>query len=107
MTQGLEKLRELAQATFGDMVKVVVDVERRVMAAGGRMHYDSEQVLLEDGSKQSNLWGANIYPDRAKDEYIEYTSLINIRPRDNNRGMEVSDQTMRDRIKKVIDSLIV
>ena len=101
-----ERLRELAQETFVDMVKIVVDIEQGIMAAGGQMHYDSEQVLLENGSKQDNLWGANIYPDRENTERIEYTSLINIRPRDNNRGMDVQDQDIRDRMKKVIDSLI-
>jgi len=101
-----DELQSIAKEIFGDMVKIVVDLDRKIMAAGGQMHYDSEQVLLKNGSIQENLWGANIYPDRAKDERIEYTSLINIRPRDNNRGMEVQDQDIRDQMKKVIDLLI-
>lgn len=101
-----DDIKKLAQESFGDMVKVVVDIEQGIVAAGGQMHYDSEKVLLESGSKQNNLWGANIYPDREKTERIEYTSLINIRPKDNNRGMEVEDQHIRDHMKKVIDSLI-
>lgn len=102
-----EEIKELAQKTFGDMVKVVVDVERGIMAAGGEMHADCEQVLLDDGSKQGNLWGANIYPDKEQSEWIEYTSLINIRPAIGNRSLEIQDQTIREQIKGIIKKLVV
>lgn len=101
------EIKDLAQKTFGDMVKVVVDVERNIMAAGGEMHADGEQALLDDGSKQENLWGANIYPDKERADWIEYTSLINIRPAIGNRSLEIQDQSIRDKVKTVIDRLIV
>lgn len=100
------EIKELAQKTFGDMVKVVVDVERGIMAAGGEMHADCEQVLLDDGSKQENLWGANIYPDSAPEDFIEYQSLINIRPKIGNRGMNIEAGDIRDKVKQIIVSLI-
>ncbi len=99
---------ELARlvARFEDMVKYVVDVERGRIAIGGEMHADAEQVLLEDGSRQSDLWGANYYPARGRDDCIEFTSLINIRPASGNRGMEVQDPALRERIRALTFSLI-
>ena len=99
-------IKELARQTFGDMVKVVVDVERGIMAAGGEMHADCEQVLLDDGSKQENLWGANIYPGSSGDDFIEYQSLINIRPSVGNRNMEIEDEAIRGQVKLVIEKLV-
>ena len=69
-------LADLVERFFEDMVKYVVDVERRVAAVGGELHADAEQVLLEGGGRQHNLWGANYYPGRGAEECIEYTSLI-------------------------------
>src|SRR3989338_3983511 len=97
-------IKELARQTFGDMVKVVVDVERGIMAAGGEMHADCEQVLLDDGSKQENLWGANIYPGSSGDDFIEYQSLINIRPSVGNRNMDIEDMAIREKVKQIIVS---
>jgi len=102
----LNHIRELARATFGDMVKIVVDVGQKIMAAGGEMHADCEEILLKDGSKPENLWGANLYPDSSGDDFIEYQSLINIRPKAGNRSMEIEDEEVRDSVKKVIDSLV-
>lgn len=81
-------LRRLVER-FEDMVKFVVDVERSVIAIGGEMHSDAEQVLLESGSRQADLWGANYYPGRGRESCIEFTSFINIRPSAGNRGMEL------------------
>jgi hypothetical protein len=102
----LDEIKKLAQESFGDMVKVVVDIKQGIMAAGGEMHADSEQLLLEQGSKQQDLWGANLYPDSEDEHFIEYQSLINIRPRVGNRGMEIADESIRGRVKKVIETLV-
>lgn len=102
----LGEIREMARQTFGDIVKVVVDVERAIMAVGGEMHADGEQVLLDDGSEQENLWGANIYPEAVGEDFIEYQSLINIRPRVGNRTMVIDDASIRGKIRDVITSLI-
>ena len=99
------ELRRLA-ARFEDMVKYVVDVDRGVAAVGGEMHADAEQVLLESGSSQAALWGANYYPGRGPDGCIEYTSLINIRPAAGNPGMELLDPELRRRMKEITFSLI-
>lgn len=100
------ELRRLVESYFEDMVKYVVDVSRGVAAVGGEMHADGEQALLEDGSRQRDLWGANYYPGRGRDECIEYTSLINIRPAQGNRSMEIQDPALRERVRDLTWTLI-
>lgn len=75
-----KELAEIAKNQFGDLVKAVVDTEEEIMAIGGELHADEEALLLEAGSKQENLWGANLYPQKLEDEWIEFDSMINIRP---------------------------
>jgi hypothetical protein len=98
-------LRRLVER-FEDMVKFVVDVERGVIAIGGEMHSDAEEVLLESGSRQADLWGANYYPGRGRESSIEFTSFINIRPSAGNRGMEVQDEALRARVRAITFALV-
>jgi hypothetical protein len=91
---------------FGDMVKYVVDVERGVAAVGGELHADGEHVLLERGSRQTDLWGANYYPGRGREDCVEFTSLINIRPARGNPGMEIEDPVIRERVRALTFVLI-
>lgn len=100
------ELRRLADACFHDMVKYVVDVRRRLAAVGGELHADAERLLLENGSRQADLWGANYYPGRGAEDCIEYTALINIRPAEGNRSMEVADEALRQRIREITFELI-
>lgn len=99
-------LRRLVERHFEDMVKYVVDVERGIAAVGGELHADEEAVLLENGSRQEDLWGANYYPGRGRDGCIEFTSLINIRPAQGNRSMTVEDPSLRDRVRALTYRLI-
>ena len=94
-------LAALVERFFGDMVKYVVDLRREVGAVGGELHADAEHLLLEDGSRQEDLWGANYYPGRGPEACIEFTSLINIRPSQGNRSMEIEDAEIRDRIREL------
>ena len=96
----------LVSAYFGDMVKIVVDVRREVVAVGGELHADAEQLLLEQGSRQADLWGANYYPGRGAEGYLEYTALINIRPSQGNPSMEVQDVGTRSSIRSIVGRLI-
>lgn len=100
------ELRRLVAAHFEDMVKYVVDVERAVAAVGGELHADEETLLLEHGSRQQDLWGANYYPGRGPDGCIEFTSLINIRPAQDNRGMLIEDEALRERVREITFALI-
>ncbi len=100
------ELRRLVDLYFEDMVKYVVDLARGVAAVGGEMHADAEQLLLQDGSRQADLWGANYYPGPGREECIEYTSLINIRPAQGNRSMEIQDEAVRQRVRELTFALI-
>jgi hypothetical protein len=100
------ELNRLVRLFFGDMVKYVVDIERRVAAVGGELHADAEQLLLEAGSQQVDLWGANYYPDRTPDDCIEYTALINIRPAHGNRSMLIADEAIRARVREITYALL-
>jgi len=99
-------LRTLVERYFEDMVKYVVDIERGIAAVGGELHADEEALLLEHGSRQEHLWGANYYPGRGPEACIEYTSLINIRPATGNRSMVVEDEALRARIREITFALI-
>ena len=99
------ELRRLVER-FVDMAKYVVDVDRGLIALGGEMHSDAEQVLLEAGSRQADLWGANYYPGRGRGACIEFTSLINIRPSVGNRGMELLDPALRERLAQITFCLV-
>ena len=101
-----DELARLVDAFFGDMVKYVVDVERGTIAIGGELHADAEQVLLDEGSRQQDLWGANYYPGRGREGCIEFTALINIRPSQGNAGMEVQDAAVRDGMRALTYALI-
>ena len=97
-----KELEELAKEFYTEMVKGVADIERDIIALGGEWHMDANQVLIEDGSLQPNLWGFNIYLDGR----IEYVSLINIRPAQNNRTLEVEDPVIRERMFAIIKGLV-
>ena len=88
------------------MVKAVVDVEKGVMAVGAELHADEEALLLSENSRQENLWGINLYTDRVIPEMIEFDSMINIRPRQNNRSRGVEDAETRERIIGIVRNLV-
>jgi hypothetical protein len=100
------ELARLVNLYFQDMVKYVVDVTRSVAAVGGELHADGERLLLEAGSRQQDLWGANYYPGLGPERCIEYTALINIRPSQGNLSMEIQDPHTRDLIRKITNDLI-
>ncbi len=101
-----DELREIAKERFGDMVKAVVDIEKKILAVGGELHADEEAILLDQGSKQQDLWGINIYPDQARDSWLEFDSMINIRPSQGNRSRSVEDEITRKKIIGIVNSLI-
>ena len=100
------ELSELAKERFGDLVKAVVDIEREIMAVGAELHSDEEALLLDEGSKQKNLWGINLYPEKPDEELIEFDSMINLRPSQGNRSRDVLDPIARKRIKEIIKQLV-
>ena len=101
-----QQLREAGEELYGDMVKAVVDVEKGVMAVGAELHSDEEAFLLEGSSRQENLWGINLYTERAMSDMVEFDSMINIRPRQNNRSRGVEDAGIRERIIAIVRKLV-
>lgn len=103
----VEHLAGLAEAGFGSLVKAVVDVDKGIMAIGGEMHADEEDALLGLGSSQADLWGINLYPSQyGQSDWIEFDSMINIRPRRGNRSRGVEDPTAQEKIMAVVGRLV-
>lgn len=93
-----EQMKGMLEA-LGIYIKLAVDIQRKVIAGGGELHADCEQVLLKDGSLQMNVWGADWYPLK---QDLGYESIINIRVRANNRSMEVQDPEIRQQIENIV-----
>ena len=101
-----DEFRQIAEDNFGDMVKAVVDVKKQIMAVDGDLHSDEEALLIENGSKQQDLWGINIYPDKKDEDWIEFNSMINIKPLQDNRSSEVISPKTRKRIIEIVGNLV-
>jgi len=101
------ELQKIADEEFGDLVKAVADTNRGIVAIGGELHADVEAVLLEDGSRQQDLWGINLYPSLQGDAMVEFDSMINVRPGQGNRSRTVESSKMRERILGLVNQLII
>ena len=99
-------LRSIASNLFGDMIKAVVDINKGVIAIDAELHSDLEALLINGGSKQSDLWGINFYPEMQADQFIEFDSMINMRPSQGNRSRGVEDEHLRQRIIAVVTQWI-
>jgi len=102
----LEYLKQMAEGLYGDMIKAVADIDKGILAVDAELHSDLESLLLEGGSDQTSLWGFNIYPSADEEDFIEFDSLINIRPRQNNRSRDVEDPAIRARIIEIVNNYI-
>jgi hypothetical protein len=102
----MDELRQLAQGRFGDMVKAVVDLRRRVMLLDADMHADQEAELLAEGAVQQDLWGVNLYPDLGDADWLEFDSMINLRPSFGNRSRGVDDPATREAIATLVARLV-
>jgi hypothetical protein len=103
----LQELRKMAAETFGDLVKAVVDVKRYRMAIDAELHADEEALLIEDGSDQADLWGINLYPELEGDDFVEFDSMINLRPSIGNRNRGVENPELRELIRKIVAGLVI
>ncbi|MFA7657806.1 MAG: DUF5674 family protein [Candidatus Gastranaerophilaceae bacterium] len=100
------ELKTIAKVTFGDMIKAVVDSEKEVIAIDAELHSDLEAFLLKTGSKQKNLWGVNLYPEIEGNDFLEFDSMINIRPSQNNRSRGVDNDEIRRKITQIVNKRI-
>lgn len=102
----LDELNSMKDNFFGDMVKGVVDIDRELLSLDAELHCDLEKLLLENDSNQEALWGINLYPDMEGEDFIEFDSMINIRPWQGNRNRYVEDEATREAIIKIVNKFI-
>ena len=104
----IKELKEITEERFGDLVKAVIDVRQEMMVVGGELHAD-EEVFLTDkyDSKREDLWGINLYPDMFPgDDFVEFDSMINIKPTSGNRSRNVEDKNVQEKIKTIVTKLV-
>jgi hypothetical protein len=103
----IDELKAVAGEMFGDLVKGVVDVGMGLLAIDAELHSDLEAMLLDNGSRQNDLWGINLYPFLEGDDFLEFDSMINMRPSQGNMSRGVDDEAMRGRIAGIVDRWVM
>ena len=98
----LSELEQTAATLFGNLVKAVVDVEQEILVIDAELHSDLEAYLIKNGSKQKNLWGINLYPELKGDDFIEFDSMINMRPSQGNKSRSVDNPEIQKKIRGII-----
>jgi len=101
-----ERFMGIGLKGYGEMIKVAVDTENEILAIGGEFHADCLEKLIENNSNLQYIWGANIYLKKPREQRVEFIALINIRPTQNNRSMEIQNLETREKIRKIINKLI-
>lgn len=102
-----EELKRIAEGQFGNLVKAVVDTEKEIMAIGGEMHADEEVVLMEqEGSKREHVWGINLYPEKTDEDWLEFDSVINLKPSFGNRSRGVDNPEIQKKISNIVEKLV-
>jgi len=102
----IEELREMSKNMFGNLVKVMVDIEKKIMAVDAPMHADLLEFLIEkEQSEPKNLWGINIYPEKTGDDFIEFDSMMNLKPAFGNMTRGVDNEAIRKIIIEIVKSL--
>ena len=91
---------------YGTMIKAVVDIDKAIMAIDAELHSDLESHLIVQGSKQHDLWGINLFLNKVKPEWIDFTALINIRPSMGNRSMIIQDDNIKKKIAAIVYRLV-
>lgn len=103
----VSELKEMSKHMFGNLVKAVVDIDKSIMVVDADLHADEEKFLLEQGSQQESLWGINIYPELDQKDRVEFDSMINLRPNQQNFSRSVESLEIREKIIQIINKLIV
>lgn len=102
-----DELNKMDSGFFEDMIKAVVDIEKQIIGVDAELHADIEGALIDEGSEQRNLWGINFLTDEDDiEEFVEFDSLINIRPKQNNRSRYVEDENIRNKVLEVVEKWI-
>ena len=102
----IEELKKMAKKMYGNLVKGVVDVEKEIMVVDGELHSDEVELLIEKGSQPKDLWGINLYPELNSKNWIEFDSVINLRPHLGNRTRGVENPKIRKKIIEIVNKLV-
>lgn len=103
----MEEIKVLAHEQYQDIIKAVVDVERGIMGIGGELHVDIQSILIEkEGSRGADTWGINLYLDKTGDDFIEFDSMINLKPNLGNRSRDVESEGVKGKIREIIGKLV-
>ena len=102
----LKELIIIAKQRYGNLVKAVVDIDKEEMLIDAELHADEEQELIKQGSKQKDLWGINLYPELTGDDFVEFDSMINLRPSQGNNSRGVDDIKIQTRIRQIVSKLV-
>lgn len=103
----LKKIKESAEQSHIDFTKAVIDIRNEVLVIGSELHADEEEFLLRKGSEQKDLWGINLYPEMFETEdFIEFDSMINIRPAQGNRSRDVENESIKKKIVDIVCKLV-
>ena len=104
----ISELNEMTEKMFGSLVKAMVDVDKEIMAVDAPLHSDLMELLMQEEScEPQNLWGINIHPDKSENDFIEFDSMMNLKPALGNKSRGVEDENIRRKITEIINKLIV
>lgn len=102
-----EELKKLSHEQYGDILKAVVDVDKKIMGVGGELHVDIQSLLIEkENSRGNNTWGINLYLDKAGDDFIEFDSMVNLKPNLGNKIRGIEDENIKKKIREVVNQLV-
>ena len=102
----IQEIEKIAKQKFGNMVKAVVDIDKKIMVIDAELHADQESFLIQSGSKPASLWGINLYPKKySSPNFIEFDSMINLRPSQNNLSRSIENKKIQEKIKKIVKKL--
>ena len=102
----LSELSKMAKNMFDNLIKAVIDIDKKIMVVDAPMHSDEEAELIKSGSKQVNLWGINLYPEKPGKDFVEFDSMINIKPNQGNRSRGIDDSAIQKKIIKIVRKLV-
>ena len=102
----IQELEEMAKKMFGNLIKAVVDIEKEIMVVDMELHSDGQEILIENGSKNENTWGINIYPEIKNDDWIEFDSMINLKPAFGHRARGIENSEIRKKILEIVNKLV-
>ena len=102
-----EELKALAHEQYGDIIKAVVDLRQQILGVGGELHIDIQSILIEkENSQVNNTWGINLYLEKIGDDFIEFDSMINLKPILGNKTRGVENLEIQNEIREVIAKLV-